>query len=118
MVGGRPPPASFLQFLMCVIPKGTSDADSRCVRRSPGNLRPFSLLDCDSKLVMSAIAEPFNLVAQHIADWRQRGFVRSRVITGNTIDVEADAIVVLITGLTDPGMVFMDFGTAFPSLFH
>ena len=70
MVGGRPPPASFLQSLMVFIPKGTSDADGRCVRRSPGNLRPLSRLDCDSKLVMSAIAEPLNLVAQRTADWR------------------------------------------------
>ena len=40
------------------------------------------------------------------------------MITDNIIDVEADAIVALIAGLADPGMVFMDFGTAFPSLFH
>ena len=68
MVGGRPPLASLLQSLMVFIPKGTSDADGHCVRRSPGNLRPLSLLRCGSKFVMFAIAEPLSLVAQRTAD--------------------------------------------------
>ena len=64
--GGREASSSFVSPVFDgVYPESTSDADSRCVRRSPGNLRPLSLLGCDSKIVMSAIAEPLAVTLLH-----------------------------------------------------
>ena len=50
--------------------------------------------------------------------WRQRGFVKGRIITESVVDVEAHALVHQMVNDKDNGIMLMDFGAAFPSLLH
>ena len=89
-------PADFHECPMAFLPKGFGPTDEDAILRSPGCARPLDLGNGDSKLLTGAISYPLGCMAQQAVDSRQRGLIRGRSMTDNTIELEAAAFSYMI----------------------
>ena len=83
---------------------------------SPGDTRPLTGSNCDAKVLAMALAESINLVINNWAIGCQRGFIRSRCMLDNVIDIESKAACLTRNGGNRSAIIFLDFAAAFPSL--
>ena len=118
MLNGELVPRDSLEALMAFLLKGDKEEDFQRVIRKPCETRPLAFANCDAKSVTKAICEPLGEVAKQTADWRQRGFIKGRLMLESIIEVEADGICASILNDIDPGMFFIDFEAAFCMLAH
>ena len=118
MLEGRPAPLSALESLMVFIQKKRSSPSSDAVICRPSELRPLSLANTDSKIIMSAVSVVLSRVAERHVHPHQRGFISGRQIVDNIFDVEGSAMLHAMSGARDAALILMDYSAAFPSLFH
>ena len=81
----------------------------------PGDTRPLSIVNCDNRLVASAMRMRWEVHADKYVRERQQGFLKGRSILRNLVDVEN---AMMLRSLQDPDSaeVFLDFAAAFLSV--
>ena len=81
----------------------------------PGDTRPLSIVNCDNRLVASAMRMRWEVHADKYVGERQQGFLKGRSILRNLVDVENAMMLRSVQDL-DSVAVFLDFAAAFPSV--
>ena len=81
----------------------------------PGNTRPLSIVNTDSRLIANAARLRWERILNPWVSPQQQGFLRRRSILTNIVDIEAATMTTSLT--TDKGaIIFFDFASAFPSI--
>ena len=109
----------FNDSLPCFAPKGEEDGDSVEVIRAPCDTRPLALKNSDNKTVGGVFNRCCRDVIQHSASPLQRGFVPTRQLLENVIDLDAYGREYAVANPRSiPKLAFWDFATAVPSVAH
>ena len=117
---GQRAPTSFNESIMVFPPKGDSPHDDAEVIRSPSNVRPISLNNCDNKTVCGVNNALLREAASLHVPEIQRGFIGDRQLADNIIDLDADARIYSFESAPgdNASLAFWDIAAAFPSLQH
>ena len=86
------------------------------VARSGEDTRPLSLSNTDGKLLACALNQTFSHMLPEWALYQQRGFIKSRAMIDNIIDMDAAARTAARQHAGRAALVFFDFAAAFPSI--
>lgn len=108
-------------YLICM-PKGVRPEEGSVIARAASQTRPLGLKNTDVKVVASCVARSVHHGLQVRVSDRQRGFLRGRLATDNTAELDAAARVAALEAETseDPEFVpllwALDIRDAFPTL--
>ena len=104
-----------LSTLVCLPKAATGEDPEFGAYFKPSDARPLSIVNCDNRLVASAIRMRWEDNLDDFIRQRQQGFLRGRSISRNLVEVDN---AMLIRSLQDDNAaaVFLDFAAAFPSI--
>ena len=106
-----------LGTLVCLPKAPTGEDPDLGVYFKPGDTRPLSIVNCDNRLVASAMRWRWEERLTGYVLPRQQGFLMNRSILKNLVDVENR--MVLEAAPDSPAVaIFLDFAAAFPSISH
>ena len=116
---------------LILLAKGGHRDDDAVLARAPGDTRPVSLANSDSKICEIALDKPLARAMAPWASWDQRGFLEARMMVDNVIEIDTHGRIAALTAnqgknhsMDVPGMeqskfavmAFFDFAAAFPSV--
>ena len=110
------PGASFNYAWLMLLHKGEDPQDANLVARAAEDTRPLSASNTDCKIIASAGNEPLR---QALPDWareEQRGFVMTRQLIDNVIDVDTDCHIASHLCPSGAVLALFDFAAVFPSV--
>lgn len=111
---GIPLPEDMLSSLTLFVPKGEFQKEDETVVRQVLALRPT--MNSSSKLIALVAGEPPGAMADRVVHPAQRGFIASREMGGDIIEVEG-SLVACSMALESPAVaILLDFTQAFPSI--
>ena len=117
-IQGAEVPDDFNFAFLVLIPKGDHTEDHQLVARAPGDTRPLSLSNSDSKVLANALRATIEEAINNWAIQVQRGFIKGRKMLQNVMEVETRAMELSTSMRNRAALIFLDFGAAFPSLSH
>lgn len=79
-------------------------------------VRPLTLSNTAQNVIAKALNATLEVVAGSASHAAQRGFVRGRQMSSNTVGIEAALELFFCDTTSDPGAVLQDVQAAFPSL--
>ena len=85
---GRPLPDGFNKSLAVFPGKGKMEGDENGITRKPGDTRPISLMNTDSKVLAAITDRGISRVAQAVVTPLQCGFIKHRPIIDNVVDLD------------------------------
>ena len=104
-----------LSTLVC-LPKAPSGEDSELgLFFKPCDIRPLSIVNCDNRLVASAMRIRWEEHLRQFVQEHQQGFLEGRSIIKDLVEVE-NAMILRSLDSADSAAVFLDFAAAFPSI--
>ena len=104
-----------LSTLVC-LPKAASGEDPEFgAYFRPEDTRPLSIVNCDNRIVASAVRSRWEEQLAGFIKQRQQGFLQGRSILRNLLEVE-NAMLMRAAGDEDSAAIFLDFAAAFPSI--
>ena len=128
-LAGAPLSEAANNAFLALVPKGTHNEDGPAgIFRAAGETRPLSLSNSDVDIFASAIRIACESAISDWAHFSQRGFLSSRVMLENVVDVETRGfeltcdpdIEIGDSAVRPPSMspatLLFDYGVAFPSL--
>ena len=110
------PAANFNHAWLLLLQKGDDAQDDEIVARAAENTRPLSASNTDCKLIASAGNEP---LSQSLPGWareEQRGFVKTRQLIDNVIDIDTDCRIASLLCESGAALALFDYAAAFPSI--
>ena len=110
------PGADFNYAWLLLLQKGDDPQDARVVARTAEDTRPLSASNTDCKIIAAAGNEPLRRSLPTWARDEQRGFVMTRQLIDNVIDVDTDCRIASHCCRTGAVLALFDYAAAFPSV--
>jgi len=104
-----------LGTLVCLPKTPTGEDVELGVYHAPADTRPLSIVNCDNRLVASAMVSRWEIHISRFVSLRQQGFLKGRSILKNLLEVD-DAMAFGTLNEEAAAAVFLDFSAAFPSI--
>ena len=114
---GVRPPLPFNHTGNAFIPKGEQHEDAMEIIREPNDVRPLGLRNTDNKIVTGGANYKMRAVLTACACWLQRGFVITRQMIENVIDLDAAGRIFAFSN-PEAILALFDLCAAFPSVAH
>ena len=99
------------------IPKSSEVDNNGFIVRSPDALRPLTLLNCDCKILTTAICRGLQWYTMRCIHPSQR-CISSRQMTDNIFEVETTALAHVACSPQESGILLTNFAAAYPSVNH
>jgi len=100
---------------MVFLPKKSSGNHEGVDFYEPANTRPLSIVNCDNRLMASAMRLRIEPILQTVVSSDQQGFLCGRSLLKNIIDIDDQMRAAALAG-GFPAAIFFDFAAAFPSI--
>ena len=104
-----------LSTLVCLPKEPTGEDPQMGAYFAPKATRPLSIVNCDNRLIASAMRSRWESQFKLFIRERQQGFLKNRSMIRNLLEVDTAMICAALTH-EDSATIFLDFEAAFPSI--
>ena len=104
-----------MSSLVCLPKEPTGEDPVKGAYYKPQSTRPLSIVDCDNRLVASAMRIRWEKQLRYFIRDRQQGFLKQRSMMRNLLEVDT-AMLCSALASEKSATIFLDFEAAFPSI--